>query len=520
MCVDTCLAADSKDSLQKVWVNETLQDTARFQALNEYYPDHSFSEPDSVLRFAEYHINLARRFNNEYEVAVALNEKAIAYYVIGDLGASLSHLEKAIEIRKKLKDHNAVARLTTNLGSIQRERKNYQDAFHNYSASLEIYKEEKDTLLQAEVTNNLGLLFLDIKEYNIASEYLLKALDLYSTVGKDDEIGNIWLNLGALCLERGSYKKALTYCRSAIPLLKAKNSEYSLAECYAIKSGIFQNLGQFDSGLLYINKALIINDKIKNEKQSLLFRMQLAELTFYTNVGQATSMGESLLTKIKEIDDLLLKKNVYKLLHKCYKAQGKFDIALTMYEKSVVYADSLSMNEKAMGLVRTRMQKDYEAKLVNSKIIAKAQEEQLRKKQLKRIVGICIMALLVIGAIFILYKKRVKQNEDEQNALIREIQELKSKNNSTLPIEGANFKLNKEKIESSISRKLNDTDWLVLQILFDDPVISNKGIADKAFLSVDGIGSSLRRMYVTFDIKESRYKKISLLMEVMKMSNT
>ena len=217
---------------------------------------------------------------------------------------------------------------------------------------------------------------------------------------------------------------------------------------------------------------------------------------------------------------IVLKKNVYKLLHKCYKAQGKFDIALTMYEKSVVYADSISMNEKAMGLVRTRMQKDYEAKLVTSKTIAKAEEDKLRKNQLKRIAGISIIGILIIGAIFLFYRKRIKQNEEEQNALIREIEELKSKSNSTLPIEGANFKLNKEKIESGISKQLNETDWLVLQILFDDPVISNKGIAEKAFLSVDGIGSSLRRMYVTFDIKESRYKKISLLMEVMKMSNT
>jgi hypothetical protein len=38
-------------------------------------------------------------------------------------------------------------------------------------------------------------------------------------------------------------------------------------------------------------------------------------------------------------------------------------------------------------------------------------------------------------------------------------------------------------------------------------------------MSVDGIGSSLRRMYVYFDIKESKYKKISLIMAAIKASN-
>jgi len=38
-------------------------------------------------------------------------------------------------------------------------------------------------------------------------------------------------------------------------------------------------------------------------------------------------------------------------------------------------------------------------------------------------------------------------------------------------------------------------------------------------MSVDGIGSSLRRMYVYFDIKESKYKKIALITKAIKASN-
>jgi hypothetical protein len=37
-------------------------------------------------------------------------------------------------------------------------------------------------------------------------------------------------------------------------------------------------------------------------------------------------------------------------------------------------------------------------------------------------------------------------------------------------------------------------------------------------MSVDGIGSSLRRMYDYFDIKESKYKKISLILDAIKKS--
>jgi DNA-binding CsgD family transcriptional regulator len=70
-----------------------------------------------------------------------------------------------------------------------------------------------------------------------------------------------------------------------------------------------------------------------------------------------------------------------------------------------------------------------------------------------------------------------------------------------------------------LRKKINETDWNVLNILYEDPVISNKELADKAYLSVDGIGSSLRRMYEYFDIPNSKYMKIVLLLKAIKLSN-
>jgi len=115
---------------------------------------------------------------------------------------------------------------------------------------------------------------------------------------------------------------------------------------------------------------------------------------------------------------------------------------------------------------------------------------------------------------------RILAQRREKEDLLKEINLLKSSGNSTFHLFPPKFKLDRAKIEESINRKINETDWKVLNILLDDPVISNKGIAKKAFLTVDGIGSCLRRMYVAFDLKESKYKKISLIMKAIKLSNT
>ena len=45
-------------------------------------------------------------------------------------------------------------------------------------------------------------------------------------------------------------------------------------------------------------------------------------------------------------------------------------------------------------------------------------------------------------------------------------------------------------------------------------------ISDLVFLSIDGIGSSLRRMYVYFDITETNYKKVVLIKKAIEISNS
>mgnify|MGYP000135226234 FL=1 len=115
--------------------------------------------------------------------------------------------------------------------------------------------------------------------------------------------------------------------------------------------------------------------------------------------------------------------------------------------------------------------------------------------------------------------RRYKKNKKRKDQLLNEIKLLKTRNLDSI-LGSQAFKLSKEKIDTHLNRVLNKTDWNVLLILLDNPVAMNKEIADRAFMSIDGIGSSLRRMYDYFEIKETKYKKVSLILTAVKISNT
>ena len=101
--------------------------------------------------------------------------------------------------------------------------------------------------------------------------------------------------------------------------------------------------------------------------------------------------------------------------------------------------------------------------------------------------------------------------------MLEEIRLLKNQNLSVVTND-EKFELNREKLDSYIRRSLNETDWLILQVLLVNPTAMNKEISEKVNLSIDGVGSSLRRMYDYFDIHDTKYKKVALLHKVIKVS--
>ena len=156
--------------------------------------------------------------------------------------------------------------------------------------------------------------------------------------------------------------------------------------------------------------------------------------------------------------------------------------------------------------------------LENEQKLQKEKAETESKHQQKTY-GIILGSIILIMGILFYFNINIKKNRKKRDELLQEIEKLKSNEDNNLVVNSNEFQLVREKIEKSIDKTLNETDWNVLNILLKEPDITNKEIAEKAFMSVDGIGSSLRRMYVYFDIKESKYKKIALITKAIKASN-
>lgn len=508
------------DSLQKIWSNEAEPDSNRYAAMYEYYVGYSYAYPDSVLTLSRFHYEMAEQRANQIEMLKALDNRALAYLVLSEGDSAMSYLMKALEIVISLGDSAHLGRHYSNIGSVYRNQSNYLEAVRYYNLGLSILKELKMELQEADVLNNLGLVYFDIRRFDLSLGYLKQALDLYQELGLEDKMGNIWLNIGAVKFEQGEHEPCILQAQKALEILQAEHNLFSVANTYRLLAQAHQKLGQNDSARQYIGQSLEIFQEMEHEPGIMDNKIFLANLLIEQDVAAAQKLGEEVLVLGKGKTGNIWKRDLYQLLYRCYKAQEKYTLSLEMNEKYKLYSDSLDIELNDIAVVREAIKGEFELALLQNQQESEQAQAQLKQSQRKERYSLFIIGVVLIGLVLFYSRMRTLTYRKKQTALLSEIDRLKNYGKSSVVMQSKGFQLNRDKIEDAIEKPLNETDWKVLNLLLSDPVISNKEIANQAFMSVDGIGSALRRMYSAFEIKESRYKKISLLIETIKISNS
>ncbi len=514
-------AQNKADSLKSIWKNKNELDTVRFNAIDAYYGLYTYSQPDSTLVVANDHYELAQEKNNTEQMVWALNKKGIIYYYKGDNNIAKDFYTQAATLSSPLNNPVITSTIQGNIGNVYSRQRDYQKATQHYTTAFKVFQEQKNERGEARMLNNLGGIYQVIGNYDLALEYYHKSLAIFEKSGAQNrKIGLIFLNIGSIELLQEKYDEAISSFQKALTIFELKNENIFEAICYNNIAEVYLKSSRLHLAYTYAEKALKISRDTDEEWNTIEALLIMAQVTFETDVDEATRQAEAILKRLPPGTNNKTKKDIYELLYKCYKAQNKLGLSLEMYELKTKYQDSIQSEKNNFAVIREAVKNDFEVQLYENQLESERTQAALKLKQLKTnfiIIGISV--LLLVGLLLFFRAKGVK-NRKIKEALLEELERLKNSEKSSLLITSNTFELNRDNIETSIGRKLNETDWKVLTIILEDPVIPNKKIAEKAYMSVDGIGSSLRRMYDYFDIKETKYKKISLLTDSIKRSKS
>lgn len=508
-------------SLKTIWENTKNADSTRFNALAEYYKINNQAQPDATLKVLDYYYKLAKEKNNTKELYNVANDRGGIYRLKGELDISMNYYKEAEKLAIKLNDPALKAAIIGNIGNVYANQKDYKKALQYFTNSYIINKKIKDKKGESRMLSSIGNVYLYIQNYDLALEYYQKALTTIKNIDVPQRsIAVIYLNIGWTNYEQKKYNEAKIHNEKALKILEETNDKFFLVSGYSTLARIHLELNQFQQATDYAEKSLTLSTELNvlgfiNESQIIFSQIDLKK----GNIEDARKKGEAILISLDKNASLESKLNLYDVLYKCYQAAKNPEKSLEMYQKYTVCKDSIQLEKNKFTLIREVIKNEFVDLLQKNKLESEREKAKLESIQLKKTYAIIVGSIILIALIVFYFNRNLKKDRKKRDELLEEIKKLKNNDTSNFVVNSNEYQLNREKIEVFINRKLNDTDWNVLNILLQESDISNKEIAEKAFMSVDGIGSSLRRMYLYFDIKESKYKKISLITEAIKASS-
>lgn len=518
-----CFGLVPEDSLRSIWSDASLSPSLRLQAVAELISSDQLHSalPDSIYRLAQSAYDLAA----QHELKV---DMADAKYAIGNVHSQTGNYPEAIlafetSIALLQEQHLAIkkAKVLNSLGNVFLKQSKYAKAIQHYSTSLEIAENKKDSALIGSIQNNMGLVYLDLKEYDQSKKYLAAALAIAKKYGSPISQARGLLNLGTILRNQKKFDSALQYYQQSLKILEEEKSIVGMAVCYSNLGLIYEQFEERVKALQYFRKSLQYHQISNNKKGISNCLYHLGNSYLDTQPDSALHLANQALQLAQDIGALEELSHAAALLTQLYEKKGEAEMAFEMNKIFNEAKDSMFSLENQKAVLINDFHRQQKTLLQDSNYEFEHQLntylKKIKKQQLITLFGV----LFLIGGFgrFIYLQKN--RNQAEKVQLLNKIEELKRSlavQTISLGEEKTGVHLDKEKIEKHIQTKLGESSWMILNLLLKNPAISNKELAKEVSLSVEGVSSSLRRMYSSFEIISSSNKKIALITKAIRIS--
>lgn len=427
------LAPGEKDSLWTVWNNEAEADTLRLQALQRIaWHGYLFSQPDSAYYFASLHYGFAEERGLLKPMSSALNIQATALNFQGEWESALALYQRSLEIGEELDDLQGVAVCLNNMGNILKNQGHYAKAIDSFFKSLKIREEVGDTLGMASTYGNLANLFNEQGDHEQSLDYFERCLVIMERIGNIRGIAGTLNNMGLVYLDLGDLDHAMELYSRALELHEQTSEMRGMSGSLSNIGNIHSRRGSYEDAAQAHRQSLEIREATGDKKgvAQSLYNLGMVEAAQHRH-GSATDFGNRAYPIAEQVGDVKTISDVASLLHSSYKAIGKYEKALEMYEVHVSMRDSLVGEANQRELMQRQFQYEYDKREAESAAVqerkdAETREALLTQRAQRKMMGIVFVALLFIGGGTGYFFYNRKKTEYKYRSILLELKAVKA----------------------------------------------------------------------------------------------
>jgi signal transduction histidine kinase len=260
-----------------------------------------------------------------------LNIIGVAYDIKGVYDSAAFYLYEASRLAEEIRDDSLQISVYVNLGILQFELKNADEAIEYYSKSLAIAEKFNDTLSIAKLLNNIGNAHMTItRDFEKAIPYLERSMEASAAIGYDigyktagfnlaeiykatvepdkalHEINRILaqygfdryagFTLGDIHFNKGNYRQAIQTFKEL--LIAPQNSREFEFEILKKIADTYKATGNADSTVVYLEKSYALRDTLHNQRT--------VQTIHELKIGYETEKKEAQIAALKDEKRLMM----------------------------------------------------------------------------------------------------------------------------------------------------------------------------------------------------------------------
>jgi two-component system, NtrC family, sensor kinase len=420
------------DSLKKVLATEK-KDTNKVNTLNLLsYSYADKKEYANTSQMANEALSLAIKLNFKNGIANAYLNLGLAYDILKNYIIELDYYNKALLIYKEINDIQDIIYTYEYIGIVFTDQNNYAALLKNNYDCQKFRERTKDKNNIADGYYSIGFAYEALKNDSEALKNFIDALKLYKETNNKLHIGICYFNIGDFYFQHENFPEALNRFFAALAIAESEKNFYGIANAYSVIGEVYEKQGE----LIYRKggreeAADKFHEAEKNELISLKKYQSLSsegsislgflDLSIVNiklgNLLKAKKYIDSSLSIAGSIRNKQVLMDDYNNLSTIDSLSKDYKDAYLEYKRSILYRDSLNLEENSKRSVQIQMQYDFDKK----ESVAKAEQDKKdadtkrRKNQQYFIIsglGVIVLAVVIISLI------QFRNNKQKQKANI------------------------------------------------------------------------------------------------------
>lgn len=388
-----------------------------------------FFDIDIAHQYALKAVAIAEKYKKDTDLSEAYNTAASTAYRKGLYSESILYSEKAIVIRKKLKDTRGLGASYSKLGIVYTDQGYFKKALELQLMALDYFLQAADKNAEAQTYNNICQIYNYLNNFEMAVLYADKCLRIYDEIdfpyGKATAIANKGINFE----KQNILDSAIYYHELSRALFVTLGYNVEIANCENALGVIYRKQGDAKQGLEHYKKAYdyaVLENDLPSISQ---YAANMAAVQIDLGMLEEAFKNYEMALKYADENDVQrVQRQCYDGFSNYYEKKGDFKKALSFrkqYEaihekitseetqKAMAQADAMfqnSVNQQIIAEQEIALSKELETKALAEK--HKLQKEaELRKTQLWFSVSIGLAIIFVIILIAYYNKKRLEREK-------------------------------------------------------------------------------------------------------------